>query len=570
MNCRKRACKYVLAILLAMVCCVPIYSQQIKGFSNTARLSDVLVGATPKPTSPPKLVVEDITFKDADSDNIISSEEEAIISFTIKNNGTGTAYHVKPTVVELSQIRQVNIEGSIDIPILPVGGSREVKIVLKGNTITKESDMNLEVSAIDGNGFFAQSQCVSVSAQPAKLPQLLIADYKLSSELGGRPQTGELIHLQMIVQNVGEGIADNVKLNIGLPTDVFPGDSLRFSVGRLRPGDQRIYDFPFFTNNRYNKSSVDININLDEKSGRFQTKKLISLDLNNSLVAVAPIAIQGQKVVYDKIELASLHSDVDINIPEQNKKQENLFALIIGNENYSNVGQIDVPFAKADALTFANYAEKTLGVPKGNITTITNATKAILEVELHRISRIASTYSGNNKKPRIIFYYAGHGFYNSNKESVIMPVDVAATVPQMALKLSDVYKTLSNSGAERVTVFLDACFSGGSRNGSLVAARGIRIEPNKDAITGNVVVMAATGGDQSALPYQAKQHGMFTYFLLKELQISKGEIEYGELFNNLKSSVQHNSIKVNKMEQLPEALLSVGLTDEWQTWKLTE
>ena len=85
-----------------------------------------------------------------------------------------------------------------------------------------------------------------------------------------------------------------------------------------------------------------------------------------------------------------------------------------------------------------------------------------------------------------------------------------------------------------MTVFLDACFSGGGREAGLIASRGIKVTPKKDGLTGNIVVFSATSADQTAMSYKEKHHGMFTYFLLKKLQESNGVCTYKEL------SVKHN------------------------------
>ncbi|MDZ7604763.1 MAG: hypothetical protein U5K79_04065 [Cyclobacteriaceae bacterium] len=84
------------------------------------------------------------------------------------------------------------------------------------------------------------------------------------------------------------------------------------------------------------------------------------------------------------------------------------------------------------------------------------------------------------------------------------------------MKLEDVFTKLSENPCERVTVFLDACFSGGARNQGLVAARGIRIKPKSPFVLGNLVVFSASfGGLSQRIHIRKKAHGIFTYYLLK-------------------------------------------------------
>ena len=83
-----------------------------------------------------------------------------------------------------------------------------------------------------------------------------------------------------------------------------------------------------------------------------------------------------------------------------------------------------------------------------------------------------------------------------------------------------------------------------------------------------MVIFAATSEDQSALPYKDKQHGMFTYFLLKKLQETKGDVSYGTLEEYIRNNVSIESLKINSKAQDPKANVSQQAKSEWETWKL--
>ena len=172
-------------------------------------------------------------------------------------------------------------------------------------------------------------------------------------------------------------------------------------------------------------------------------------------------------------------------------------------------------------------------------------------------------------KGELIFYYAGHGLPDEvSKTPYIIPVDVDATNLGSAIKLADVYKKFGNSGAARVTLFLDACFSGGGRNQGLLAARSVAIKPKEETIPGNMVVFSAASGEQSALPYREEKHGMFTYFLLEKLQETKGNVTYGDLANYLKDEVGLESLQINSKPQYPEVNVSYKVEEVWKNWKM--
>lgn len=70
------------------------------------------------------------------------------------------------------------------------------------------------------------------------------------------------------------------------------------------------------------------------------------------------------------------------------------------------------------------------------------------------------------------------------------------------------------------------------------------------------------------IKYKEKQHGMFTYFLLKNLQDSKGECTLGELVDNVTKNVKRHSIVINRKSQTPTFIQSSSLAKSWRQIKL--
>ncbi|MCH5221032.1 MAG: caspase family protein [Muribaculaceae bacterium] len=269
--------------------------------------------------------------------------------------------------------------------------------------------------------------------------------------------------------------------------------------------------------------------------------------------------------------LIAAKSDVDENIPETKKKSNNTLALIIANENYRNVSK--VPSAYADGLTFSEYCRKTLGIPERNISFYPNASLAEIYdamVDLQRKSGVV----GSNAE--IIVYYAGHGLPDENsKEAYLLASDSNPTNSRTWYKLSDFYQTLSELNAQSVMVFLDACFSGAERSdreGATImaqtGARGAVIKPKEAAPKGNMFVLTAASGNETALPYTEKNHGLFTYYLLKKIQDSKGNVTLRDLADYVTKEVSHQSNFVNKKPQTPTAVTSGLMTEMWKSKKL--
>lgn len=265
------------------------------------------------------------------------------------------------------------------------------------------------------------------------------------------------------------------------------------------------------------------------------------------------------------VKKVTLQSDVDKNIPIVRKPNDNTVALIIANENYSNVS--NVASALHDGEVFAEYCQKTLGVPKSRIKYYSDASLATF---LGALADAKNTVSALGNNVNLIVYYAGHGTPDeSTKDAYLIPVDGNATITETCFSLNRFYKELENMNAASTMVFLDACFSGAQRGeGMLVAARGVAIKPKAAAPRGNMYVLSAASGQETAMPYREKNHGIFTYYLLKKLQDTKGDVTLKELTDYVTRQVKEQSNNVNKKPQNPQVTLSGNMNQMWISKKL--
>ncbi len=272
------------------------------------------------------------------------------------------------------------------------------------------------------------------------------------------------------------------------------------------------------------------------------------------------------KIEHKTINLGA--SDVDQDIPRTTTVNDNTYAIVIANENYTQVAP--VPMAINDGNTFSQYCELTLGLPKNNITFIKDATFGIMVGIIAEVKALAAAHP-NPASMNIIFYYSGHGVPNeSTKDGFLVPTDASGRITDVCYPLSKLYSELGNLGAGNVTLFIDACFSGGQRDGGTMFAdaRAINLKAKAAAPVGNMVVFSAASGDETALPYKEKSHGMFTYFLLKKIKESRGEVTLGELASYIHDNVRFNSVKLNRKEQNPTTTASMRMSEIWRTLKL--
>jgi hypothetical protein len=289
-----------------------------------------------------------------------------------------------------------------------------------------------------------------------------------------------------------------------------------------------------------------------------------NIDYNFAPIEIAPIVDEAASRGNQRINYASLTAgvaDVDKDVPRAKESNANAFAVIIANELYKNESQ--VAYARADGESFKNYCCETLGLPEENIRLICDASLNDMRSGLSWLRKIGSAYGSDAKA---IVYYAGHGMPDENmKTSYLLPVDGSATDPESGYELGRFYSQLGELPMSSVTVFVDACFSGAKRDGDmLLAARSVVIKsPIIAPKSGNVVVFSASQGDEVALPYPKMGHGLFTYFLLKRLQDSKGNTTLGELADYLAKNVNREAVVSNSKEQTPTVTFSPMASGSW-------
>ncbi|MCQ2329193.1 MAG: caspase family protein [Paludibacteraceae bacterium] len=273
-----------------------------------------------------------------------------------------------------------------------------------------------------------------------------------------------------------------------------------------------------------------------------------------------------QKVSVQKQKVTVGESDIDVGIPETKNVRSKTFAFIIGNENYQAV--TSVPFALNDARSMQKYFNKTLGIPDDNIRLYEDATFGKILGCVRDIKSIANAYNGDID---IIFYYAGHGIPDEkSKSAYLLPVDADGTQTDACYSIGRLYTELGQLGAKSVLVMMDACFSGSQRgDGMIASARGVALKVKPDEPQGKMVTLSAATGEETAYPYEEKQHGMFSYFVMKHLQETKGKTTLGALADYVMTQVRQQSVVINHKSQTPTVSAS-SEASEWRRWNMNK
>lgn len=507
-----------------------------------------------------------ISFKDVNNNNSIDATEQCRIEFVVENYGEGAASNVNVSLSEVSDIEGLSFENHQTLGNLEAGNSLLVRFQIKAAEEINDGNAVFNIEVEDENGFMMQPLELIVPVNSKPLSSMIVADYKFSSSSGAKPQKGVPLLLELAVQNNGVSESGDVLMQLQLPDNVFPIGLDTYELGNLEAGESKIISYEFLANKQYENNTIPVTIAFYGKSTSVTT-----LDLELDKTQTKKTIVLKPTGENTHIKLVSLVSDVDKNIPVCETKIANRYALIIGNEDYQTYqpnlkSEANVDFARNDADIFAKYAENTLAIPAENITIVTDAISTVMRREIKRLTDKAK-YS--NGEVELILYYSGHGFPDrTTNESYLMPVDISGADVTDGIKLNDLYRDLTEYPAKRVTVFLDACFSGGGREQGLLAAKAVKIKPKENLIEkGNLIVFSASTGAQEALVYRKMQHGIFTYHLLKKLQQTKGNLSYSALADYLELKVPFTATDTQYKEQNPDVSISPDIVDVWKDWR---
>ena len=79
------------------------------------------------------------------------------------------------------------------------------------------------------------------------------------------------------------------------------------------------------------------------------------------------------------------------------------------------------------------------------------------------------------------------------------------------------------------------------------------------------MVFSAAQGNETAQGCKEEGHGLFTYYLIKEIRDNYGQISFGELSDYIKNNVSRRA-KTMKLQkpQTPTTNVTENLTDSWK------
>jgi len=506
---------------------------------------------------PPDLRVQ-LAFSEPSGDDRLDAEETAELIVTIQNNGQGSAFGVE-ILCALTGSRAVEYPKSAYIGEIPPSKSRTKRLPLKASENVGSGKVSIALQFKESNNFEPNNQKITFETEALIPPKLKIVDIGVDDfSRNAIIEPGETVGITVRVQNLGNGSADDVKAAVHLVSSniFFYGKSPeRFNLGSLAPGAFADFTFDLVSNKK--AKDMPISVTVTESRGRFGISDY-ALDLVFDQVqqSVGEMTIAGK---YEEkghfTATTGLSIDIEKEVPIAKHKNKNALAIIFGVENYKNVSP--VTFAKRDASIIKEYFTNSLGIPLNRIYFQTND-----DVSKAEFDKVFSKDGWLDKRVKmssdIFIYFAGHGAPDiKNRKAYLMPHDGDPNYPsQTGFSIDDMYKKLNKLGANSITVFLDACFSGANRESEMLLADARPVFIEVDAsMTGNVTVFSASSGSEISSAGPENKHGLFSYFLMKGIRgdadaNNDNQITVGELGNYIKENVSDMAGMLDR-EQTP-------------------
>lgn len=273
--------------------------------------------------------------------------------------------------------------------------------------------------------------------------------------------------------------------------------------------------------------------------------------------------------------------NIPLNTPNSNPQT---FVLIIANEHY-DAPMPNCEYARRDGAVVRDYCQRTLGVPERHIKILNDA--SVADIKKHGIKWLKDITTAVNGNANIIIYYSGHGISDLEYKPYLIPcglnmrvvkswngkseIDPDATLSKRetralmgeCLSLDTLCSWFNRVPVKGITFILDAGFNGRQRNGEIL----MNVPRSKGRVRGmrvreDITIFTAADVTKNAYAFEAQQHGFLTFFMMKELKRTKGDITYGALFSNVSKAVSYESSLQGKLQE-PFMVIGGKIKDAW-------
>jgi len=525
---------------------------------------------------PPNLFA-DLEFIDDNRNGILENQENAKLKITLSNQGGGDAMLLEVKVTSDKTDKSMKIDNaSQKINVLRPNEKTEIVIPITTDIDLKTASHRLAINVSEHYGYDMEPAYLVLNTYAYQPPQFAISGHEIidagigtmALKSDGQLQAGEQVKVKLVVQNTGQGVANNAVYTISTTDQNVFIDDVNGKLGNVLPGEVKEIYFTLSPNRRVSiKDNLPIFLTITEEIGRGSLKNQqlpIALDQTPPKPNIVEIKsdVESLKKNVARFEYtsnkfrANIANVVNIaTVAPSQTKRPNSVGIVIGVAQYREIAP--APYADNDAKIMKNYFEKVLGVEQ--VIQYTNEQVAgfffddIFNPDVGELRK--AVVKGESE---VFVFYSGHGVPDKDGKNIFLfPSDGRVTrLETQGYNIEKLYENLSKMGAKHVTVILDACFSGSSRSSvkvateNLVGQKGVRVRPRNTWLGDpNFTVISSSTGEETSLGFDDTETGLFTYFLAAGLQgaaDTNGDrtITLGELREYVVNNVKETSGKI--------------------------
>ena len=242
-----------------------------------------------------------------------------------------------------------------------------------------------------------------------------------------------------------------------------------------------------------------------------------------------PLQLGKNEITIMAFDIENLSRSESITVFREAECGE-IWAAVIGINQYKNSQIPPLKYARNDAQAFAEYLRENIGIESNHLFEFYDeeATKLNITSLLGtKLSRKA-----NRPEDTVFIFFAGHGApekdpQNKDGDGISKYILTYDSDPQdfyaTAIPMDRIAEIFARIGAERVVFIADSCYSGGS-GGRTILAKGQRATLS-DAFLERIIqtgrgriILTSSNTNEVSQESDELKHGYFTYYLLKGLK----------------------------------------------------
>jgi hypothetical protein len=218
-------------------------------------------------SKPPILSISDIEFIDENGNNTIDAFEENSLTFLLNNIGPGNGSGLIANVSISGNIQGIDCKETYALPTVEPGSSINYSIAISSTRFTTDGSIQINVEVIEPNGFSPEPFALEIDTRAFRAPKLEVVDFS-SSMTPWEPNTP--IGLDLLIQNTGEGTAENVAVELKLPNAVnCYSNNLSVEVTYIAPGETLPITYDMIVPRNFDQNNVTANLTVSEKFGDY-------------------------------------------------------------------------------------------------------------------------------------------------------------------------------------------------------------------------------------------------------------------------------------------------------------